>query len=110
MKHDRIDGNTMTITGRTLGENVEQWVSQYGELPEGQDVIRPLENPLKATGHIRYEAMNHLDFQQIIYYHPEFFVEISPLVAQSLKLQGKKALLSLVKLVPLIPRTKWSAL
>ncbi|KAF8508939.1 dihydroxy-acid/6-phosphogluconate dehydratase [Hysterangium stoloniferum] len=53
MKHGRIDGNTMTVTGRTLGENVEQWVSKYGELPEGQDVIRPLDNPLKETGHIR---------------------------------------------------------
>lgn len=43
----------MTVTGRTLGENLEQWTAKYGELPESQDVIRPFENPLKSTGHIR---------------------------------------------------------
>ncbi|GJJ15533.1 hypothetical protein Clacol_009811 [Clathrus columnatus] len=53
MKHGLIDGNTMTVTGCTLGENLEQWTSKYGELSETQDVIRPLHNPLKETGHIR---------------------------------------------------------
>lgn len=53
MKHGLIDGNTMTVTGRTLGENLEQWTAKYGELSESQDVIRPLNNPLKETGHIR---------------------------------------------------------
>jgi len=53
MKHGRIDGNTMTVTGRTLGENLEMWTAKHGELNESQDVIRPLEKPLKPTGHIR---------------------------------------------------------
>ncbi|MEM6391775.1 MAG: dihydroxy-acid dehydratase [Planctomycetota bacterium] len=43
-----IDGNQMTITGQTLAENV----ADVPSLGEGQDIIRPLSNPLKATGHI----------------------------------------------------------
>jgi dihydroxy-acid dehydratase len=54
MKQNMIDGNNMTVTGRTLGENVEQWVHKYGELDfDKQDVIRPLHKPIKETGHIR---------------------------------------------------------
>lgn len=53
LKHNYIDGNTLTVTGKTLGENLEQWVHKYGELSANQDVIRPLESPLKSTGHIR---------------------------------------------------------
>jgi len=44
----------MTVTGRSLGENLEEWTHKYGELDPRQDVIRPLDNPIKATGHIRY--------------------------------------------------------
>ena len=43
----------MTVTGRTLGENLERWIHEHGELSSHQDVIRPLENPIKETGHIR---------------------------------------------------------
>ncbi|CAK4033684.1 dihydroxy-acid dehydratase, mitochondrial [Lecanosticta acicola] len=43
-----LDGSTMTITGKTLAENVESWPS----LKQGQEMIRPLENPIKATGHL----------------------------------------------------------
>ncbi|KIJ54543.1 hypothetical protein M422DRAFT_220831 [Sphaerobolus stellatus SS14] len=53
LKHGRIDGNTMTVTGRTLGENLERWTAKYGELNDSQDVIRPLDKPLKTSGHIR---------------------------------------------------------
>lgn len=53
LKHNRIDGNNMTVTGRTLGENLERWVHKYGELSDSQDVIRPLDKPIKETGHIR---------------------------------------------------------
>jgi len=48
-----IDGNNLTVTGLTLGENLELWTHKYGKLPAGQDVIRPLEHPIKASGHIR---------------------------------------------------------
>lgn len=43
----------MTVTGKTLGENLEEWTHKYGELDSRQDVIRPLDNPIKSSGHIR---------------------------------------------------------
>jgi Dehydratase family len=54
LKKDLIDGNNMTVTGRTLGENLERWTHEYGELSNNQEVIRPLERPIKETGHIRF--------------------------------------------------------
>ncbi|OHE96550.1 dihydroxy-acid dehydratase [Colletotrichum orchidophilum] len=44
-----IDGSIMTVTGRTLAENVADWPS----LDPNQKIIRPLSNPIKKTGHIR---------------------------------------------------------
>ena len=44
-----IDGTVMTVTGKTLADNVADWPS----LDPGQQIIRPLDNPVKATGHIR---------------------------------------------------------
>lgn len=43
-----LDGTTLTVTGKTLAENVASWPS----LAQGQEVIRSLDNPIKATGHI----------------------------------------------------------
>ncbi|KAH9922838.1 dihydroxy-acid and 6-phosphogluconate dehydratase [Epithele typhae] len=49
-----VDGDIMTVTGRTLGENLDRWTHEHGELDfSSQDVIRPLENPIKETGHLR---------------------------------------------------------
>lgn len=54
LKNKLIDGNTLTVTGKTLGENLERWVHRHGELSmTSQDVIRPLEKPIKSTGHLR---------------------------------------------------------
>ncbi|EKM51844.1 uncharacterized protein PHACADRAFT_262219 [Phanerochaete carnosa HHB-10118-sp] len=54
MKNNLIDGNNMTVTGQTLGENLERWTHKHGELSfTEQDVIRPLEKPIKETGHLR---------------------------------------------------------
>ncbi|KDQ25739.1 hypothetical protein PLEOSDRAFT_1066801 [Pleurotus ostreatus PC15] len=54
LKNNLIDGNNITVTGRTLGDNLERWIHKYGELTfHDQDVIRPLNNPIKSTGHIR---------------------------------------------------------
>ncbi|THH20096.1 hypothetical protein EW146_g1175 [Bondarzewia mesenterica] len=53
LKNKLIDGNNMTVTGKTLGENLERWTHKYGELSPTQDIIRPLDKPIKATGHIR---------------------------------------------------------
>jgi dihydroxy-acid dehydratase len=44
-----IDGSCMTVTGKTLAENL----SSLPGLTAGQQIIRPLENPIKETGHIR---------------------------------------------------------
>ena len=44
-----IDGDIPTITGKTLAQNVESWPS----LPQEQAIIRPLDDPIKATGHLQ---------------------------------------------------------
>ncbi|KAK0609753.1 dihydroxy-acid/6-phosphogluconate dehydratase [Bombardia bombarda] len=44
-----IDGDIPTVTGKTLAENVASWPS----LDPAQKIIRPLSNPIKATGHLR---------------------------------------------------------
>ena len=43
-----LDGDCLTVTGRTLRENLRA-VKPY---PAGQDVIRPLDHPIKPTGHL----------------------------------------------------------
>ena len=43
----------MTVTGRTLGENLDRWTHAHGKLSPSQDVIRPLSSPIKSSGHIR---------------------------------------------------------
>ncbi|GAK66924.1 dihydroxy-acid dehydratase [Moesziomyces antarcticus] len=48
-----MKGEHMTVTGRTLAENVDRWTHARGKLPAGQDVLRPVDKPLKSTGHIR---------------------------------------------------------
>jgi len=53
LKHNLIDGNNMTVTGATLGENLDRWTQKHGELSPSQDVIRPLDKPIKETGHLR---------------------------------------------------------
>src|SRR5712691_10492112 len=51
---DLIDGTQLTVTGRTLAENVadapELFVPEAGVVM--QDVVRPLTDPIKRTGHI----------------------------------------------------------
>ncbi len=44
-----LDPDCLTVTGRTLGENV----ADLPGLREGQQVIRPWESPIKETGHIQ---------------------------------------------------------
>ena len=44
-----LHGECITVTGKTLAENL----AEVPSLAENQDVIRPLDNPIKATGHIR---------------------------------------------------------
>ena len=44
-----LDGNCMTITGKTLSENL----ADVPELTFNQDIFRPVQNPLKPSGHLR---------------------------------------------------------
>ena len=52
-KEGLIDGTIMTVTGKTLAENLAAWDVKYAHKWVGQDVIRPLSNPMKSSGHIR---------------------------------------------------------
>ena len=49
LKEGLIDGGGITVTGKTLKENLENAPS----FPADQDIIRPLSNPIKKTGHIQ---------------------------------------------------------
>jgi len=44
-----LDGGIMTVTGKTLAENVSSWPS----LPQDQTIIRPLDRPIKSSGHLQ---------------------------------------------------------
>lgn len=49
LEHDMLHGDCLTVTGKTLAENL----ASVPSLKENQDLFRPLDNPIKATGHIR---------------------------------------------------------
>lgn len=49
LKQGMLHGDCITVTGKTLAENL----ADVPDLTEGQTVIRPLNKPIKATGHIR---------------------------------------------------------
>ena len=44
-----LDGSCITVTGKTLAENIRS----APELSKDQDIIAPFEKPLKKTGHIQ---------------------------------------------------------
>jgi len=44
-----LHGECLTVTGKTLAENL----TAVPSLTDGQDVIKPTEQPIKATGHLR---------------------------------------------------------
>ncbi len=46
---DHLNGDCLTVTGRTLAENL----ADVEGLAAGQEVIRPLENPIQTNGHIQ---------------------------------------------------------
>ncbi|KAH6975328.1 dehydratase family [Ilyonectria sp. MPI-CAGE-AT-0026] len=49
LKEGLIDGSGMTVTGKTMKENVEN----VPDFPSDQTIIRPFSNPIKPTGHIQ---------------------------------------------------------
>jgi dihydroxy-acid dehydratase len=44
-----LNGDCMTVTGKTLAENVKDLPG----LKSGQQIVKPASNPIKATGHIQ---------------------------------------------------------
>ncbi|MET7029026.1 dihydroxy-acid dehydratase [Sediminicola luteus] len=49
LENGMLHGDCLTVTGKTVAENL----AEVPSLSEGQDVVRPLDKPIKATGHIR---------------------------------------------------------
>ncbi|DBA02169.1 TPA: hypothetical protein N0F65_004804, partial [Lagenidium giganteum] len=49
MKKGFIDGDCLTVTGKTLAQNIEN----IPELADNHKIIHPIEKPLKSSGHLR---------------------------------------------------------
>jgi dihydroxy-acid dehydratase len=49
LENNMLHGDCITVTGKTLAENM----ADVPSLQEGQKIIQPLDNPIKETGHIR---------------------------------------------------------
>jgi dihydroxy-acid dehydratase len=49
LENGLIDGACLTVTGKTVAENL----ADLPGLAQGQRVIRPLDDPIKSTGHIQ---------------------------------------------------------
>jgi dihydroxy-acid dehydratase len=44
-----LNGDCLTVTGKTLAQNL----ADVPDLAQGQEIIRPLDNPVKSTGHLQ---------------------------------------------------------
>ena len=49
LNHGLLHGDCLTVTGKTLAENL----NGIDDLEDGQNVIKPIEKPIKKTGHLR---------------------------------------------------------
>ncbi len=49
LEHDLLRGDCMTVTGRTVAENL----AELPGLAEGQEIIHPLDRSIKPSGHIQ---------------------------------------------------------
>lgn len=49
LEEGMLHGDCMTVTGKTIAENL----AQVPSLKEGQSVLRPLDNPIKPEGHLQ---------------------------------------------------------
>ncbi|CAK7567337.1 MAG: dihydroxy-acid dehydratase ilv3 [Sporothrix epigloea] len=49
IKEGIIDGSGITVTGKTMKENI----AAFPDFPEDQPIIRPMSNPIKPTGHLQ---------------------------------------------------------
>lgn len=52
LKEGLLHGDCMTVTGKTLAENVSD-AEPYAPYPGGQDLVRPFNNPIKPDSHLR---------------------------------------------------------
>ena len=46
---DLLDGDCLTVTGKTLAENL----AELPDLKEGQTIVQTVEEPIKETGHLQ---------------------------------------------------------
>jgi dihydroxy-acid dehydratase len=49
LENGYLNGDCLTVTGQTLAQNL----ADVPDLPEGQEIIRPLADPIKESGHIQ---------------------------------------------------------
>lgn len=49
LEHDLLDGSCLTVTGRSVADNL----ADLPGLASGQEIIRPVDDPIKRTGHIQ---------------------------------------------------------
>jgi dihydroxy-acid dehydratase len=49
LEHNLLHGDCITVTGKTLAENLKDLPG----LSDGQQIVRPLSNPLKASSHLQ---------------------------------------------------------
>ena len=49
LKKGLLHGDCLTVTGKTLAENL----IDVDDLKKGQDIIKPIEEPIKISGHLR---------------------------------------------------------
>lgn len=49
VKEGIIDGSGITVTGKTMKQNI----TAFPDFPDDQPIIRPLSNPIKPTGHLQ---------------------------------------------------------
>ena len=49
LQHGLLDGDCLTVTGKTIAENL----ADVAGLSDGQQVILPLDKPIKQSGHLR---------------------------------------------------------
>jgi dihydroxy-acid dehydratase len=48
LDHGLLHGDCLTVTGKTLAENL----AEVADYPEGQDIVRGMENPIKEDSHL----------------------------------------------------------
>ena len=52
MEKGLLHGDCMTVTGKTMAENLQD-AEPYAPYPDGQDLVRPFEDPVKPDSHLR---------------------------------------------------------